>query len=403
VIEIADPVSRAVTLARELRRHQVPASPDRVHAWVEAMALLDPARPMDLYRSGRLTLCGRPEDLAVYDLLFAAVVASPGEPDAATDPRDSPGDATSPPAVSLSGDREDASDADPDDGEDELEIPMASRLERLSECDLAELAALDPDLFRHLARVFATAGPVRTTARSRPATRGRPDRARTLRRIVSQGGEIADLSYSRRHRRPRRLVLLVDMSGSMVAYGEALLRFAHAAGRRRAPRTEVFTIGTRLTRVTPMLDSADPEVAVRQAMAAVVDRGGGTRLGDLFKEFLDTWGQRGMARGAVVAILSDGWERGDPRLLGEQMARLGRLAHRVVWANPHKAQPGFEPLAGGMAAALPHVDDFVEGHSVAALARLAATLVGSAGSSGAGPGHDRPTSIQKGGSHAGAR
>jgi uncharacterized protein with von Willebrand factor type A (vWA) domain len=112
-------------------------------------------------------------------------------------------------------------------------------------------------------------------------------------------------------------------------------------------------------------------------MAAAVDRGGGTRLGELLKEFLDRWGQRGLARGSVVAILSDGWERGDPRLLGEQMARLQRLAHRIVWANPHKAQPGYEPLAGGMAAALPHIDEFVEGHSMEALARLATTLVGS--------------------------
>jgi uncharacterized protein with von Willebrand factor type A (vWA) domain len=281
---------------------------------------------------------------------------------------------------------------------------MASRLERLADRDLAELAALDPALFRHLAQVFARSGPVRAAARTRPAPRGRPDRARTLRRIVAHGGEVADITYVRRHRRPRRLVLLVDMSGSMVAYGEALLRFAHAAGRRRAPRTEVFTIGTRLTRVTPMLETADPEIAVRDAMAAVVDRGGGTRLGELFKEFLDTWGQRGLARGAVVAILSDGWERGDPRLLGEQMARLGRLAHRVVWANPHKAQPGFEPLAGGMAAALPHIDDFVEGHSVAALSRLAATLLGSAGSTGPAHGSDRSgAGTQTGGTHARAR
>jgi hypothetical protein len=162
----------------------------------------------------------------------------------------------------------------------------------------------------------------------------------------------------------------------MAPYAAALLRFAHAAARGRSTITEVFTIGTRLTRVTAELDQRDADAALAAAARAVPDWSGGTRLGILLKEFLDRWGQRGMARGAVVVILSDGWERGDPALLGEQMARLGRLAHRVVWANPRKGRAGYAPIAGGMAAALPHVDDFVEGHSLVALERLAATVAG---------------------------
>ncbi|HUZ09461.1 MAG TPA: VWA domain-containing protein [Acidimicrobiales bacterium] len=391
-----DPVGRVVMLARALRRHQVPASPDRVHAWLEALDLLDPALPLHVYRAGRLTMCSRPEELATFDLLFASYLYPPAGPETP----EPPPAAGTPLAVSLGGSVGAEGELEPAD--EDVEIPTASSLERIADRDLAELAALDPSLFRLLANVFAGSHELRRAARSRPAPRGRPDRARTLRRIVSQGGEVAEIAYLRRCRRPRRLVLLVDVSGSMAAYGEALLRFAHAAGRRRAPQTEVFTIGTRLTRVTPMLGTADGERAVRDVMAAVVDRGGGTRLGELLKEFLDTWGQRGLARGSVVAVLSDGWERGDPAELGRQMARLGRLAHKVVWANPHKAQPGFEPLAGGMAAALPYLDDFVEGHSFAALSRLAATLVGSAGDpAGRGPGASARR--QTGGLHAGAR
>jgi uncharacterized protein with von Willebrand factor type A (vWA) domain len=162
----------------------------------------------------------------------------------------------------------------------------------------------------------------------------------------------------------------------MSAYADALLRFAHAAGRRRGASTEVFTLGTRLTRVTRELAGPDPDAALAAVAAAVPDWSGGTRLGALLREFLDRWGQRGAARGAVVVILSDGWERDDPRQLGEQMRRLSLLAHRVVWCNPRKARPGFAPLAGGLAAALPYVDDFVSGHSLAALQRLAEVVAG---------------------------
>ena len=165
----------------------------------------------------------------------------------------------------------------------------------------------------------------------------------------------------------------------MSSYADALLRFGHAAARRRGARTEVFTIGTRLTRITRELAWRDPETAMAAVAAAVPDYSGGTRLGVLLREFLDRWGQRGVARGAVVVVLSDGWERDDPALLGAQMARLGRLAHRVVWCNPRKSRPGFTPEAGGLAAALPYVDDFVSGHSLAALEHLARIVVGRAG------------------------
>ncbi|MGD9798471.1 MAG: VWA domain-containing protein, partial [Acidimicrobiia bacterium] len=168
---------------------------------------------------------------------------------------------------------------------------------------------------------------------------------------------------------------LVDVSGSMSAYARALVRFAHAAVTGRGD-VEVFALGTRLTRLTAALRSHDADAALAAVSSSTPDWEGGTRLGDTVGEFVERWGVRGMARGADVVVLSDGWDRGDPAVLGGHMARLARVAHRIVWVNPLKASPGYAPLAGGMAAALPWVDEFVEGHAVASLEELAARLRG---------------------------
>ena len=177
--------------------------------------------------------------------------------------------------------------------------------------------------------------------------------------------------------RPRRMVFLLDVSGSMEPYARGLLRFAHAAvSSRRAGRVEVFTVGTRLTRITKELARRDPEAAMLSGAGAVTDWSGGTRIGASIQSFNDLWGIRGMARGAVVVICSDGWDRGEPALVASEMARLARVAHRVVWVNPLKASSGYAPLARGMAAALPFVDQFVEGHCVASLEDLAAVIAG---------------------------
>ena len=173
--------------------------------------------------------------------------------------------------------------------------------------------------------------------------------------------------------RTRRLVLLLDVSGSMEPYARAFVRFLHAAVIGRG-RVEAFALGTRLTRVTRELASHDPDAAVGAAARRVTDWSGGTRLGEGLRRFNDEWGVRGLARGAVVVVFSDGWDRGDPAVLAEQMGRLRRVAHRVVWVNPLKASPGYAPLAQGMAAALPYVDDFVEGHSLAALEELSKVI-----------------------------
>ncbi|MGX4687920.1 vWA domain-containing protein [Streptomyces sp. JNUCC 63] len=357
--------------ARALRAAGVAVSAERTHAFLRAVDVLRPGRRADVYWAGRLTLCGDRDDLERYERVFAAYFGAdvpPARPARAAAPpprlrlvvRDAPG---GPPAEPAEGERQGPPVAS-----------LASSAEVLRHRDVAGLDPAERAQVRRLLAAFALRGQSRRTARRRPARRGDVDPHRTVREMLRLGGEPALLRRHARAERPRRVVLLVDVSGSMGPYADALLRFAHAAARGR--RTEVFTIGTRLTRVTRELSHRDPDLAMAAVAEAVPDWRGGTRLGELLREFLDRWGQRGMARGAVVVLLSDGWERGDPRLLAAQMRRLHRLAHRVIWSNPRKARPGYAPLAAGMAAALPSVDAFVEGHSLAALERLAAVVRG---------------------------
>ncbi|MBV9291382.1 MAG: VWA domain-containing protein [Frankiales bacterium] len=368
-----DVTDTLVGLAATLRAAGVDAGPSRVHAAVSALATLDATSRTDVYWAGRLTLCSRPDDLDRYDRVFTAYFAPTASSRGLVRPE--PPRLHVVPAVLLDGDSADAVTED-ESGGDELRV-AASRTELLRQKDFAELGDAERAELARLLAALRLRPDSRRSRRTTPGRRGVPDRPRTLRRWVQAGGEPMPPAFRERHERSRRLVLLVDVSGSMSAYADALLRFAHAASRRdRGPQTEVFTIGTRLTRVTRELSHRDPETALRSVAAAVPDWSGGTRLGVLVKSFLDAWGQRGLARGAVVVLLSDGWERGDVTLLGEQMARLRRLAHRVVWANPRAGRPGFEPVAAGMAAALPHVDSFVSGHSLAALEELAHVVAG---------------------------
>lgn len=165
-------------------------------------------------------------------------------------------------------------------------------------------------------------------------------------------------------------MLLIDVSGSMAPYADSLLRFAHVLCRNRKASTEVFTIGTRLTRITPALSLRDADSALAAAADTIADYSGGTRLGEVLQAFLDRWGRRGTARGAVVVLFSDGWERGSPGLLAEQVSRLRRLARLLVWVNPHKGKEGYAPVQGGIVAVLPHLDRFLAGHSLATLEEL---------------------------------
>jgi uncharacterized protein with von Willebrand factor type A (vWA) domain len=362
----------AVTFGRVLRRIGLPAGPDRVVEFVRAVEELDVTNREDVYWAGKVTLCSRPEDLELYDRAFR--LFWDGE---------EPRRIVQPPRfrLSLSGAKDSAQPPKKtveksEKGEEAVRLRYSPvdvlRKKDFAECTSEEFA----ELYRLMTDLDLSGDP-RKSRRLAPAARGRRDARRTLRDALRTGGEPLRHRYRKGRDRPRRVVLLCDASGSMASYSRALLRFMHASVASGEP-VEAFVLGTRLTRVTRELADRDPDRAMAEASRAVEDWSGGTRLGDTIKEFVDRWGQRGMARGAVVVILSDGWDRGDVEVLAEQMSRMKRLAHRVVWVNPLKAGPGYQPLARGMAAALPHVDVFLSGHNFESLEELARAISGAA-------------------------
>jgi uncharacterized protein len=358
----------AVGFARVLRAAGLAVPVGSTITFVEALAAVGVGRRESVYWAGRATLLHQPEDVEIYDRSFAAwwehihEVSFGGAPVVREVML----------AFDTGGEDEPEAGDDTEENESELLSVRYSRAEVLRQRDFAHYS---PDEFAEARRLMADlrlTGATRRSRRMRPSrrNRGRPDLRRTVRRAIRSGGEPINRAFVEPADRPRRLVLLCDVSGSMEAYARGLVRFLHAAVVGRG-RVEAFAVGTRLTRITRELSSRDPDAALAAAARRVTDWSGGTRLGEGLRQFNDEWGVRGMARGAVIVILSDGWDRGDPAVLGEQMERLHRVAYKVVWVNPLKSSPNFAPLARGMAAALPHVDEFVEGHSLASLEHLA--------------------------------
>ncbi len=369
--EIArDPATVAVAFVRTLRQAGLVVPVDATSRFVEALDVVDVARPEDVYWAGRATLVRRAEDVWTYGVVFAGYFG--GHPVEVRRP-------APPQTVAIAIDDPDVETADADEGGG-ADGAMQVRFSRVETLRHADFAALDA---AELAEAWALIDRLRLVGSPRPSRRPRPSRSargrhdlrRTVRNALRAGGEPIRPAHTRPGERFRRVVFLLDVSGSMEPYARALLRFTHAAVVART-NVEAFAVGTRLTRMTRQLSQRDPDAALGAAAAAIEDFSGGTRLGEGLRAFNDEWGQRGMARGAVAVILSDGWDRGDPEQLAEQMARLSRVAHRVVWVNPLKASPGYAPIARGMAAALPFVDAFVEGHSVDSLERLGAVVAG---------------------------
>jgi uncharacterized protein len=358
------PGSPAVTLvgfARALKAAGLPVTQDRTQTYLRAVAAVGVTGRSGVYWAGRATLCADPDHVARYDRVFADWFAGVW-------PRLVPGRSSAPRTMPALADADRGGRGE--GGDVELIRARASDVDVLRHRDIAELTPAERLL---LADLFARIRPVpprRRAVRRTPHHRGDLDPRRTLREQLRRGGEPGRVRYRRRNERPRRVVLIVDVSGSMSAYADALLRLGHVWVRSAPRSTEVFTVGTRLTRVSRALRQRDPDAALRGAGEQVPDWSGGTRLGEMLRAFLDRWGQRGMARGAVVVVFSDGWERGDPALLATQMARLARLAHRVVWVNPHRGKAGYRPVQGGIAAALPYIDDFLAGHSMATFGEL---------------------------------
>jgi uncharacterized protein len=341
---VTDGVGALTAFGRALRTEGLPVGTGRIASFCRAAALLSPG---DLYWAGRATLIGRREQIPVYDRVFRAFF---GDADAPEPP---------PPRRGSVVIEEEVAIASP------IELLRQKSFARCSREELEQLAVL-------LAQLRLTA-PRRRTRRFVSSRAGIPDLRRTLRRSFRTGGEPLERRFRARRRRRRRLVLVLDVSGSMADYSRALLVFAHAA-MRADRRWEAFCFGTRLTRVTRALAVSRPDEALDRAAAEVVDWNGGTRIGESIKGLLDEYGHRGLVRGAVVVLCSDGLEVGEPELLAEQMARLQRLAYRVIWLNPLKGDAAYEPLARGMQAALPYVDLFAAGHNLASLEQLGSEL-----------------------------
>lgn len=357
----APPVDKILAaFAAAVRAAGVAVTMDRTATFLQGCTHAGAGDQARVYWTGRATLCGSLEDLGRYDAVFHAWFG--GSELAPGAPRDSLRRTA----------QADLNEADGDsDQEQERTIvhASASAAEVLRHRDIAAMSAAERAA---LARLFAGlhfAPPLRTSPRRRRSRSGDIDARSTLRDQLRRGGEPARLRFRRRTTRPRRVVVLVDVSGSMGPYADSLLRWAHVIMTASPQRTEVFTVGTRLTRVTGALRVRDGERALEAAGHAVPDWSGGTRLGESVQAFIDRHGQRGLARGAVVVILSDGWERGDSSLLGEQMQRLHLLASKVVWVNPHQGKVGYAPVQAGIVAVLPFVDSFLAGHSMATFER----------------------------------
>jgi len=361
----------ATAFGRRLHEAGVPVTPERSARFADALSLTKPYARSRLYWTARAVLVSDPSQVPAFDAVFFDVFGG------VTFTYDEPDEVVH--ELSVADDRPASADAQggapggaspaPGDGESSSEavsvVPvMASDEERLRGKHFDALEPGELVLLRRLMTEFKLAAPVRRTRRARRDRHGEHiDLRRTLRGSLRTGGDPVRLARKRRREVPRRIVLLCDISGSMEPYSRAFLQFLTCAGKD----AEAFVFATRLTRITRQLASRSPDRAIQRAAAAAPDWSSGTRIGSSLKRFNDRHGRRGMARGAVVVILSDGWERGDPALVAREMERLSRLAYRIVWVNPRVAAAGFSPQVGGMAAALPFVDALVSGHNLEAM------------------------------------
>ncbi|TFD10574.1 VWA domain-containing protein [Cryobacterium sp. TMT1-2-2] len=402
----------AAGFSTALHRAGLPVSPDRAARLAEALRLIPPTDRAALYWACRIVFVSRQQHLNRFDAVFSAVF------DGRLDPAESRGDPNAPPAIGSetrtkaapptnrpAGAPEPQSEASPPaplpgaDSSDDSDGPerdailaMASRDEHLHEMAFADLAPEELARLRQLVARIVLSTPTRISRRAHPTphSRDRLDLARTVRAAQRTGGDPIALHFTRRLPKPRRLVLLCDVSGSMEPYTRVFLSLLQGAAS--GARAEAFVFSTHLTRLTRQLALRDPDQALAQAAATATDWAGGTRLATSIRRFIDDFGRRGLARGAVVVVFSDGWAQDDPADVDAQMARLRRLAHRIVWVNPRKAAVDYRPLVGGMAAALPYCDAFVSGHSYVALAEVAAAIRGDLSENNPRASARRPTS-----------
>jgi uncharacterized protein with von Willebrand factor type A (vWA) domain len=385
----------AARFGAELRRAGLPVGPGRSERFANAVMIARPQTLDALYRCALATLVSSRDDIDVLRAVFNQVFGGgledpvthrgvPTSPAMPLRPPVTPEDLLAKAARAAKSHVSDTQSAQaPDAGEDDADAPepereiehryLGSTVERLAGQDFAELSESELTLLVGLMRSITLAVPMRRSRRERRRPGGpRTDLRSTLRQARRTGGYTFRLLSRAPTRRPRRLVVLCDISGSMEPYARAMIQLLYcAAGGARA---EVFTFATRLTRLTPALSRTLPSVALQRAGEAAPDWLGGTKIGESIKEFNDVYGRRGMARGAIVVIISDGWDTGDPAVLRREMERLSLVAFRIVWVNPRTKSASYQPLAGGMAAAWPHCDAVVSAHTLAALDQLADAL-----------------------------
>ncbi len=363
-------VSVLVSFGRALRAEKIAVGSGDILTYCEAMVPLDPTDLVDLYWAGRTSLITRRDDIPIYDEVFRSFFLGASNPVQELLQIRAQSDSEGETAFEIP-----ATDPGDEEPEETLLGLMASNVETLrhkafAACTQEELEALR----RIMARIRLTP-PKRRTRRTKTAYSGRrPDLRRTVRESMRTHGEMVELYWRQRRVRLRPLILILDISGSMADYSRCLLQFAYSA-KRAAQKVEVFCFGTRLTCVTKPLQTRSPDDALAQAAKLVVDWEGGTRIGDSLDAFVRNWGRRGMCRGAVVVICSDGLDRGDPEVLAKAMERLARLCHHIVWMNPHKRDnPNYRPQTLGMMVAQPHIDVLLSGHDLSSLEELAELL-----------------------------
>lgn len=374
-----------------LHRAGIPVTPERSARFASAVTLVEPQTLDELYWLASVTLLTSHEDADVFDRVFHQVFAgmmraadltpdhvneetsgsSEHPPRDESDGEDSLG-ASSPQGTSATPGQQSNERASESEQRPSV-LAAVSTDERLHEKDFAAVTESELALLAHLAAQLPLVPPHRTARRLKRSAHGRKwDVRATLRKAHKTGGEPVSMVYRAPTTKPRRIIMLADVSGSMEPYARIYLHLMR--GAVRALGAEAFVFATHLTRLTPMLSAGHADVAYRKAVKSANDWSGGTRIGRSIKDFIDGFGRRGMARGAVVVIVSDGWEIDDPSILGESMVRLARLAHHIIWVNPRKAAANYQPLVGGMAAALPSVDTFISGHSLRALEDVMAAI-----------------------------
>jgi len=370
-------LARLLGFGRALRRLGLDVHTGRLLDVVEALSCLDIARRDDVFHACRALLVHRHEDLETFDRAFASFWAP------ATDTRGDPNNAaserpqrdaasTGPETMGLL--ETPTGTADAAAGEEEaLDVPAWSDTEALSTKDFAEFSERELAAAREAIERLEWQPGLRRTRRWVPGRGSRLDLRRALARSVRTGGDMVRLPRRVRRLRPRPIVLLCDVSGSMEVYARLLVHFAYALSQRHR-RVEAFLFSTRLTRITRQLRASRIDEAVRAVSKAVPDWSGGTRIGASLQEFHRRWGRRALARQPVSLLVSDGWDRGEPDVLAAAVARLHRSSRRLIWLNPRIGTQDYQPLTRGLVAALPHVDDFVPARTLRDITDLAALL-----------------------------